>query len=54
MRIITSFCPQPTKQGLTKKLSVEKLNKSGTNQYADMDNQGGNYLCRSLEEKLFY
>lgn len=56
MRIIKSFCHQQTKQVLIKKLNVEipslKLNKSGTNQNADMEDQSGNYLCCSLEEQI--
>lgn len=56
MRIVESFCPQPTKQALIKKLNAEippqKLNKSSTNQDADTENQSGNYLCRSLEEQI--
>ena len=46
MRIIESFCPQPTKQALIKKLNAElpplKVNKSGPTWYVDREDHSGN------------
>ena len=44
--------PLPTRQPLIKKLNVEKLNKSGTKQDADMEDQSGDYLSWPLEEQI--